>query len=48
MWKNYVLSNWSYSTDEDNKALGKSLSVRKWGDTEWHKPTMEYLGLEDK
>lgn len=21
--------------------------VRKWEDTEWHKPTREYLGLED-
>lgn len=46
-WENYVLSNWNYSTDEDNKALGESLSVRKWDDTEWHKPTREYLGLED-
>lgn len=22
--------------------------VRKWDDTEWHQPTREYLGLEDK
>ena len=48
MWANNVLSNWNYSTDEENKALDESLSVRKWDDTEWHKPTMEYLGLEDK
>ena len=47
MWANNVLSNWNYSTDEENKALDKSLSVRKWDDTEWHKPTREYLGLED-
>lgn len=48
MWANNVLSNWNYSTDEENKALDESLSVRKWDDMEWHKPTREYLGLEDK
>ena len=47
MWANNVLSNWNYSTDEENKDLDESLSVRKWDDTEWHKPTREYLGLED-
>ena len=47
MWANNVLSNWNYSTDEENKALDESLSVRKWDDTEWHKPTREYIGLED-
>lgn len=47
MWANNVLSNWNYSTDEESKSLDESLSVRKWDDTEWHKPTREYLGLED-
>ena len=47
MWANNVLSNWNYSADEENKALDESLSVRKWDCTEWHKPTREYLGLED-
>ena len=47
MWANNVLSNWNYSTDEESKALDESLSVRKWDDTEWHKPTREYIGLED-
>ena len=48
MWGNTVFSYWSHSTDEENKVLDESLSVRKWYDTEWHKPTREYLGLEDK
>lgn len=47
MWANNVMSNWNYSTDDEAKALDESLSVRKWDDTEWHKPTREYLGLED-
>ena len=48
MWEHYVLSNWNYSNDDESKALDENLSVRKWDDTEWHKPTREYLGLEDK
>ena len=48
MWENNVLSNWNYSNDNESKALDENLSVRKWDDTEWHKPTREYLGLEDK
>lgn len=48
MWANTILSNWNYSADEENKALDESLSVCKWDDEEWHKPTREYLGLEDK
>ena len=47
MWADTVLSNWNYSTDEESKALDKSFSVRKWDDTEWHEPTLEYLGLDD-
>lgn len=48
MWSNAVCSNWNYSNDDETKALDESLYVRKWDDTEWHKPTREYLGLEDK
>ena len=47
MWANNVLSNWNYSTDEEDKALDESLSVRKWNDTEWHRLTREYLGPEN-
>ena len=43
-----ICSNWNYSNDEENKYLDESFTVRKWDDTEWHKPTREYLGLEDK
>lgn len=36
---------------EDNMAddpVEDAFLVRKWDDTEWHKPTREYLGLEGK
>ena len=48
MWSNAVYTEWSYINDEENKAINESLSVRKWDDTEWHKPTREYIGLKDK
>ena len=45
-----ICPNWNYYDyydDEENKPVKDSLLVRKWDDTEWHKPTREYLGLED-
>lgn len=45
---NTVLTNWNHSIDNENEFLSEKFSVRKWDDTEWHKPTREYLGLEDK
>ena len=44
---NYVCTNLSYAIDSEND-IPKIFSIRKWDDTEWHKPTREYLGLEDK
>ena len=43
-----VYSNWNYYNDQENNPIKDSLLVRKWDDTEWHKPTREYIGLEDK
>lgn len=42
-----VYSNWNYYNDQENNPIEDSLLVRKWDDTEWHKPTREYLGLDD-
>ena len=38
-----------FSFDEiyENIPVSDATLVRKWGDKEWHKPTREYLGLED-
>ena len=44
---NYVCTNLSYAIDSEND-IPKIFSVRKWDETEWHQPTREYLGLEDK
>ena len=37
----------NYIIGQDDDACSSSIRVRKWGDREWHKPTLEYLGLED-
>lgn len=44
---NTVCANWNYYAESENKSIPNYFSVRKWDDTEWHKPTREYLGLED-
>ena len=38
---------WGYSVNAGNDDIPKGVAVRKWDETEWHKPTREYLGLED-
>ena len=38
----------SYDIGQDDEACPNTIKVRKWGDKEWHEPTLEYLGLEDK
>ena len=42
-----VYANWNYYPESENKSIPSYFSVRKWDDTEWRKPTREYLGLED-
>ena len=37
-----------YDIGYDEEACPNTIKVRKWCDNEWHEPTLEYLGLEDK
>ena len=37
-----------YDIGQDDDACSNFIKVRKWCDKEWHEPTREYLGLEDK
>lgn len=46
--ENTICPNWNYWDDQENCIVRKSLSVRKWDETEWHEPTREYIGLENK
>ena len=36
-----------YDIGQDDDACSNFIKVRKWGDKEWHEPTLEYLGLEE-
>lgn len=42
-----VYSFLSYDNSLANNPVNAYINVRRWTDTEWHKPTREYLGLED-
>ena len=37
-----------YSDRGRDAELSKGIKVRKWSDTEWHEPTVDYLGIDDK
>ena len=36
-----------YDIGQDDDTCSKFIKVRKWGDKEWHEPTLEYLGFKD-
>lgn len=38
----------NYNLSRANSEADSTAKVRKWDDAEWHSPTREYLGLEDK
>ena len=41
-------TNYGYSEYEENQNVTAGVLVRKWEDTEWHEPTIDYMGIEDK
>lgn len=40
--------NWNYHRIQENDLVSETMLVQKWSDTDWHKPTREYLGLESQ
>ena len=36
-----------FKSFEKGEPIMDEIKVRKWEDTEWHEPTVEYLGLEE-
>lgn len=43
-----VCIHWTYGEIEADDNVEDNVSVRRWDDTQWHKPTREYIGLEEK
>ena len=42
-----VIHRHSYLPDNTNKEVGDGFMIRKWDDTDWHEPTVDYMGIED-
>lgn len=43
----YINTYHEYFRCLDNNEVFKTIQVRKWDDTEWHEPTVDYIGIED-
>ena len=41
-----IYQDCSYDIGKENEIADEFLRVRKWSDTEWHEPTVDYIGLE--
>lgn len=37
-----------FKPSNESEPIMDSIKVRKWSDTEWHEPTVEYLGIDDR
>lgn len=40
--------NYAYIIDRSEEFVSDSIEVRKWDDTEWHAPDVEYMGITDE
>lgn len=38
---------WEYPHHWSNESVRDCVKVRKWDDTEWHEPDVEYLGINE-
>ena len=39
-------TSWEYKLGYMDKTVPEFIGVRKWDDTEWHEPDVEYMGIE--
>lgn len=42
----FCKSSLYYDAANSNEKCSDEVRIRKWDDTEWHEPTLEYMGLE--
>ena len=40
-----ISANFGYGLQEQNTEVCSLVSVRKWDDTEWNEPTVDYMGI---
>lgn len=36
-----------FKPENSNQPIDEIIKVRKWGDKEWHEPTVDYMGIEE-
>lgn len=44
----YAYVEYHYRIDDDDRPVTADKQIRKWDDTEWHDPTVDYIGIEEK
>lgn len=44
---NTVYHEFSYNEPDREKQVENDILIRKWEDTDWHEPTVDYMGIED-
>ena len=42
-----VYTGLTYTIDNPNTEIGSVVKIRKWEDTEWNEPTVDYMGIDD-
>lgn len=45
--KGVACISYSYGHLADDCEIDKNVVIRKWEDTEWHEPTIDYMGIEE-
>ena len=45
--KEYTIVGYYYAIGDENTPVKDGIKVRKWSDTEWHTPDVEYMGIQD-
>ncbi len=43
---NTVYHEFSYNEPDREKPVVEKIYIRKWDDTDWHEPTVDYMGIE--
>lgn len=44
--EDWVVTAYAYKSYEANVEVSDKIKVRKWDDTDWHEPTVDYMGID--
>ncbi len=46
--ENYTHVLYNYYADQDNNFVPDGIMIRKWGDSAWRFPTIDYMGIKEE